>query len=133
MAGAIGGDAVAGFGFADNLSDRGGMGGEGRGRAEEDVGQHELRVDEGTAGALLRDDGEAGGDVPEGHAGHGHGAMVFAITAAAGGQLRFIGSGDEQRRNQRKAEDKQQQRGWGASHEVHSNNKQGTPGKRLCG
>lgn len=127
MAGTAGRDAVAGFCFADDLSDQGEMSDGGGGRPEGDVGQHELRVDEWAVGALFRDDGESRGYIPERHPRHS--AVMPAIAATASRQLRLVGCRDEQRRNQRQAEKEQQQRGWGASHQVHRNNRQAGFGK----
>jgi hypothetical protein len=44
--------------------------------------------------------------------------MVLAIAATTGGQLRIVGTGGEHGRDQRKAEEKQQQDAERTSHEV---------------
>lgn len=116
MAGSIGGDAVAGFSFADDGSGSGGWAGEARiSRRGKRVLRHQRAVDEGRVWASRRDDMEARGNAPRLHV---HRAMVLAIAATTGGQLRIVGTGGERGRDQRKAEEKQQQDAERTSHEV---------------
>jgi hypothetical protein len=116
VAGAISGDAIAGFSGAE---DRGGSlcGANGRraGDHEEWMRLQKRRVGDGRVRAGFRDDVDSRGDVAHFY---GRRTVMFAVTAAAGGQLFVSGSSGERGRHQRKAEDEHQQCCACASHEL---------------
>lgn len=115
VAGAIGRYAVTGFDFANEVRCSESRTGEGGiSRCGKRVRRHQRAVGEGRVRAPLRDDMEAARNTADFHV---HCAMVLAVATAAGGKLRIVGSGGEGWRDQREAEEEQQQNGGRASHE----------------
>ena len=114
MAGAIGGDSVAGFGRAnDGCWASGEIGRRATSRDGERVRLHQRGMRKGRERTLLRNRAIVGGKVSQLHF---HRAVMVAIAAAAGGKLRYSGSGHKDGRDQRKAEDEHQRRCERASH-----------------
>ena len=88
----------------------------GASRGGQGVRYNERSMTERRVRALLRNNVETRGNAA--HL-HGHRAVVFAAATAAGRELRVVRSRSKCGRNQRQAEDRQQQYGERASHGVH--------------
>ena len=114
VTGAIGGDAIAGFGRAnDGRWARSQAGGRGTNQDRERVRLHQRGMRKGRERTLLRNRAIVRGKVSHLHF---HRAVMIAIAAAAGWKLRCSGSGHKHGRDQRKAEDEHQRRCERASH-----------------
>ena len=108
MAGAIGGDAVAGFGARTTAADQARPA---RSTASRSAAQSVRQQQRGVArkastGTSPKQHAKRGGNTSHLHA---HRAVVLAAAAAACWKLRVIGRGCERGRDQRKAEDEHQQ------------------------